>query len=102
MKLDIMKAYDSVDWDFLFNIMKVMEFLCLYVHWVRQCVSSSKFSVVINGELKGYFPGRRGLRQGNPLSPYLFLLIMQAFSALLNYRVDNRVFSYHPKCSVFA
>lgn len=76
-----------------------LSFPGLYVHWIKQCATSSRLSVVIDGSLHGYFPRKRGLRQGDPLSPYLFLLVMQAFTALLVYRVDTEAFTYHPRCS---
>lgn len=79
--------------------MEAMDFPGLYVHWIKQCATSSRLSVVIDGSLHGYFPRKRGLRQGDPLSPYLFLLVMQAFTALLEYRVDTEAFTYHPRCS---
>lgn len=68
MKLDLMKACDSVSWSFLFDILAIMEFPPPFVKWIKQCVSKAMFSVVINGESKGYFPVKRGLRQGEPLS----------------------------------
>ncbi|KAG5547389.1 hypothetical protein RHGRI_013168 [Rhododendron griersonianum] len=70
IKLDLMKAYDSVDWFFLFDTMRIMGFPALYIHWVRQCVTTVRYSVVINGSLEGFFQGQRGLRQGDPISPY--------------------------------
>lgn len=75
-----------------------MGFPTLFVHWVRQCVCTAKYSVVINGSLEGFFQGKRGLRQGDPISPYLFLIVMEAFSALLSFRVGLGQFSYHPRC----
>ncbi|XP_058189336.1 uncharacterized protein LOC131306921 [Rhododendron vialii] len=98
IKLDIMKAYDSVDWDFLVSVMRYMEFPVQFIDWVRACVSTPHFYVVINGELRGFFPGRRGLRQGDPISPCLFLLVMEAFSAILLSRIAQGGFTYHPKC----
>lgn len=59
--------------------MKVIDFPELYILWVRQCVTSPQFSLVINGEMHGYFPGKRGMRQGDPLSHYLFLIVLEAF-----------------------
>lgn len=98
IKIDLMKAYDSVDWTFLFDCMICMDFPPLFVRWVRECVCSAKYSVILNGSMEGYFPGRRGLRQGDPISPYLFLIVMEAFAAILKYRILHGKFSYHPKC----
>lgn len=102
IKLDIMKAYNSEDWDFLFAVMIHMEFPTPIIQWVRACVSSPWYSIVINGELKGFYPGKRGLRQGDPISPYLFLLIMEAFSSFLQARIDRGNFSYHPNCALIS
>lgn len=60
IKLDIMKAYDRVDWDFLIAAVTYMEFPLQFIHWVSACASTPWFSIVINGELKGFFLGRRG------------------------------------------
>lgn len=48
-----------------------------------ECISSSWFSIIINGSPKGFFPAQRGLRQGDPLSPFLFLIVGEAFSRML-------------------
>lgn len=64
LKLDLMKAYDSVSWDVLFDVMSAMGFPPTFIHWTRQFVSTAMFSVVLDGGLVGYFPGKRGLRQG--------------------------------------
>lgn len=63
--------------------MEAMGFPDMFVRWVRACVTTPMFSVMLNGGLVGYFPGSRGLRQGDPISPYLFLLVMEVFSSLL-------------------
>lgn len=62
MKLDLMKAYDSVSWQFLFEAMAAMHFPEMFIQWTKQCV------IVINGELQGYFAGARGLRHSLPFS----------------------------------
>ncbi|GJS75909.1 RNA-directed DNA polymerase, eukaryota, reverse transcriptase zinc-binding domain protein [Tanacetum coccineum] len=61
--------------------------------------STTKFSININGEREGYFSGGRGLRQGDPMSPYLFTLIMEVFSLILERNIDrNNEFKYHHGC----
>jgi hypothetical protein len=84
VKLDMMKAYDRVEWHFLEAIMLKLGFSENMVRLILKCVSSVRFSVRVNGELLPYFTPSRGLRQGDPISPYLFLLCAEGFTALLN------------------
>ncbi|KAL9664729.1 hypothetical protein QQ045_020136 [Rhodiola kirilowii] len=98
LKLDISKAYDSVEWDFLKQAMEIFGFPVRFIQWIMACVSSVKFSVLVNGGLEGYFGSRRGLRQGDPMSPYLFTLVMEVLSRLLVNLKRSGSFSFHPKC----
>jgi hypothetical protein len=72
IKVDLMKAYDSVRWDFVDTTLRKMGFLRTVIDWIMVCVTSCQFSINVNGELAGYFQGGRGLRQGDPLSPYVW------------------------------
>ncbi|GJS99162.1 sugar transport protein 13 [Tanacetum coccineum] len=75
--VDIQKAYDTVDWAFLNSVLMGFGFHERMIAWIMECVSSTSYSICINGNLHGYFQGKRGLRQGDPLSPYLFTLVME-------------------------
>ncbi|GJZ77649.1 hypothetical protein Tco_0642321 [Tanacetum coccineum] len=99
-KVDIQKAYDTVDWNFLRVILIGFGFHERMIGWIMECVTTTSFSISINGLLHGYFKGKRGLRQGDPLSPYLFTLIMEVFTLILHRRVQEASnFTYHRFCS---
>ncbi|GKF10113.1 putative reverse transcriptase domain, reverse transcriptase zinc-binding domain protein, partial [Tanacetum coccineum] len=69
------------------------------IHWIMECVTSTSFSLSINGLLHGYFKGQRGLHQGDPMSPYLFTLIMEILTLMLQCRVrEDDSFTYHRYC----
>jgi hypothetical protein len=77
LKLDMMKAYDRVDWSFLRLVLLQIGLGLEATDWIMGCVRSTNFFVLVNGNPSGFFKGSRGLRQGCPLSPLLFLLIVE-------------------------
>ncbi|KAJ0770489.1 putative RNA-directed DNA polymerase [Helianthus annuus] len=98
IKIDIQKAYDTVNWNFLENVLVWFGFHHKMVKWIMTCVSTVSYSLCINGSLHGYFRGKRGLRQGDPMSPYLFTLVMEVLSLLLK-RAASMPFKYHAQCA---
>lgn len=84
IKIDLAKAYDRVEWDVLLHVMSLLGFGDSFCNLVRLCVSTSKFSLLINGSPYGFFTAQRGLRQGDPMSPALFTFIAEILSQLLH------------------
>jgi hypothetical protein len=88
-KLDLSKAYDRVDWVFLQKTLQRMGFAHRWVDWIMLCVTTVRYTVKFNGSLLDVFSPSRGLRQGDPLSPFLFLFVADGLSALLNKEVQR-------------
>jgi hypothetical protein len=84
LKLDMSKTYDRVEWPFLEGMMRRMGFNENFVHLIMKCVPTVSYRFRVNGDLTDVVTPGRGLRQGDPISPYLFLLCAEGFSALLN------------------
>ncbi|CAH9090422.1 unnamed protein product, partial [Cuscuta europaea] len=97
IKVDLRKAYDTISWDFLYSVLLIIGFPLQFVKWIMECVSTASFSISINGTLHGFFRGKRGLRQGDPMSPLLFVLCLEYLSRLLNLRTTSD-FNFNPKC----
>jgi hypothetical protein len=83
INLDMEKAFDKMEWSFLLAILQKLGFHSRWINWIRLCISTSSFSVLLNGSLFGLFSPSRGLRQGDPLSPFLFIIGSEVIFRLL-------------------
>ncbi|KAL2231085.1 UNVERIFIED_CONTAM: hypothetical protein Sindi_1702900 [Sesamum indicum] len=99
LKVDIRNAYDTVEWDFLLAVLQFFGFPQTFTRWIEECVTTAAFSIGLNGNPHGFFAGAHGLRQGDPLSPFLFVLVMEVLHLGLMQLIENDLqFSYHWKC----
>jgi hypothetical protein len=85
------KAYDRVEWSFLRTTMQAMGFPSMICNNILNCVTTVSFSPLINGKPSPTFFPQRGLRQGDPLSPYLFILWDNVLSGLINQAQNNKI-----------
>ncbi|KAL0282662.1 UNVERIFIED_CONTAM: Retrovirus-related Pol polyprotein from type-2 retrotransposable element R2DM [Sesamum radiatum] len=94
LKVDLRKAYDTVEWDFLKAALTLFGFPEQFIQWIAECVTTPSYSLT-----HGFFRGARGLRQGDPMSPFLFVLVMEVLTLILRQRIEqNGGFSYHWRC----
>ena len=90
-KLDVEKAYDHVNWNFLMYMLERCGFGAKWRKWMYFCLSTVRFSILINGTPCGFFNSTRGIRQGDLLSPLLFVLVMEALSRLMDKAVAEHL-----------
>ena len=83
LKMDMEKAFDRMEWAFPLAILEKLGFSPIWISWIIICISFASFSILFNGSPFGHISPERGLKQGDPLSPFLFSLSSEVFSRLL-------------------
>ncbi|CAA7019014.1 unnamed protein product [Microthlaspi erraticum] len=84
VKTDMSKAYDRLEWNFIVEVLERMGFHAKWINWIFQCISTVSYSFLINGSAKGSVLPQRGIRQGDPLSPFIFILCSEVLTGLCN------------------
>lgn len=97
LKLDIKKAFNSISWSFICSTLWHMNLPSKFISWITECISTPAFSICFNGRLEGFIKGAKGIRQGEPLSPYLFIPCMEVLSKMLSSAASGGLFSYHTR-----
>ena len=92
-KVDFEKTYDFVDWKYLDSVMEKMTFPTLWRKWMMECISTPTISVLVNGSPTEEFKLERGLRQGDPLSSFLFLITAEGLHVMMKVVVDKGLFT---------
>ncbi|VFQ58287.1 unnamed protein product [Cuscuta campestris] len=98
MKLDLQKAYDNMSCKAIIQILTLLKFPSNFINWIKYCVTTTSYSIHFAGENFGYFRGGKGIRQGDPISPLLFVIIMEYLSRAFLWFASKEHFGYHPMC----
>lgn len=83
LKIDIQKAFDSITWSSIIAILSRMNFPKLMLAWIYTCISTTHFSILRNGCSRGFFKGTQWVRQGDPISAYMFIVVMEVLNSLI-------------------
>lgn len=95
LKLDIAKAFDKVEWHFFDTVMMQMGFCLQWRTWIKMCISTFTYFVLVNGEKSRDIIPKRGLRQGGPISPYLYIICTEGLSRLIKlYIQSNKIHGF--------
>lgn len=84
-KVEIENAYDTLEWNVILATLRSMNFPKIWIFWVKACLSLASLSFIINGQPSKWMKASRRVRQGDPLSPYLFILVSQNLIAIMNH-----------------
>ena len=98
LKIDLRKTYHTLDWDFLHEMLTALNFPRKFTEIIMACVTSTPYSLVINCIPLPTFQAKRGVRQGDPLSPLIFIIGMKNLSRSLNLASEEPEFKFHPRC----
>ncbi|XP_057972657.1 uncharacterized protein LOC131160790 [Malania oleifera] len=98
LKIDLKKAYDSAAWPFLKEMLIHLRFPAEMISWIMECVTTTSYSISLNGRFFDFFKGSKVLRRGDPLSPLLFVIYVEYLSRLLKSVESKSNFKFHPKC----
>lgn len=92
LKLDFQKAYDSISWSFVDHMLDLLGFGLRWREWIKQCLTTALVSVLVNGSPTTPFKMERGLRQGDPLSPFLFVIAIEAYNQIMKRAIGRNLF----------
>lgn len=98
MQIDLQKAYDMVNWKALRSILMEIGILRQFIGWIMASVSTVTYKFNVNGEYTNFLQEKRGIRQRDPISPLLFVIIMEYMNRLMYKMQTNPNFNHHAKC----
>ncbi|XP_060210422.1 uncharacterized protein LOC132637332 [Lycium barbarum] len=98
IKIDLKKAYDTVEWGFVEEMLYALEFSHKCIRWIMNYLTFVQYTIAINGGLYGNIQGKRGLIQGDPIFPLIFVICMEYFTRTMNIVAHQEGFGFHTKC----
>lgn len=93
VNIDMEKAFGRLEWSFIHNVLNFFNFSTYLINLIRKCISTTSCNILINGSPTKFFYPSLGIRQGNPLSPYIFILCMDYLSYLIKHTVEKKQWS---------